>query len=486
MTEWDQARRVDGSSPSGRTPPHSFEAEEYLLSCCLLDAGDTLAKAIAANVTPEAFYHADNQIIFDHLCALFSVGQLVTIEALELSMETDKTLEGVGGLARLMEISMRMPTTAQASYFIEKIKELYLLRELIKFGTGTVEQCFDYSGGLNEFLAGTERAYLSVLHRNQAPAARWKDSVGIAKTQLKDILTRPENAINPDELSWGMADMDRLFQPMTRGESIVIASRPSIGKSSLARRIALHVAQQGVDVQFHSMEVTAGQVAANMANGMSGVSRTRLRRGPSSGEVKAYNAALDELKVLETLHVDDQADPTSLAIVAKARALAARRPLGLVIIDHLGLMADWQSRRYQNLAEVGSEITKALKQTARNLNVVVLVLAQLNRLSVKEKNRRPRKEDLRDCGGIEQNADRVILLHHPDTDPVNNGRVQLETEPVANMPNFYVEMLQDKGRDVGTSEIGVLFERACARFHEISYAKEPANPKTAEDLPFGK
>jgi len=475
MSDWDQSSPANRSAFQGRSPPHSLEAEEYLLSCCLLDGGPTLARCLAANLIPEAFYHSDNQVIFEHLVALFSTGQPVTFEGLHLAMQTSKKLEGIGGVTRLMEISARMPTTAQASQFIDKVKELHLLRDLIQFGAKTVEGCFNYTGGLPEFMATTEREYFRVLNRSQSQVADWQQSVGVARAQLKGILTQPKNMVNPDEISWGFPEMDRLFQPMTRGEFIVIAARPSIGKSSLARPIALHASQTGMDVQFQSMEVTASQVAANMANGLSGVSRTRIRRDPSPAEVKAYRDALASLSMLNTLHVDDLAAPTSLMVIAKARALAARRPLGLVIIDHLGLLADWQGTRYQNLATVGTLITAQLKQLARDLKIVVIALAQLNRLSVQEKNRRPRKEDLRDCGGIEQNADRVILLHHPDTDPLNNGRLQPETEPLEDMPNFYIEMMQDKGRDVGTSRIGMLFQREVARFREIAtHAQEPA------------
>ena len=486
MSEWEQSSPVNGSVFQGRSPPFSFEAEEYLLSCCLIDASVTLAQCLAKNLSAEAFFNPTNRLIYEHMVALFGAGEAVTLESLHLVMQTDKTLEAIGGLPTIVKIMGLMPTTVQASLFIDKLKELHLLRDMIQFGTKTVEQCFSYTGGLPEFMAETEREYFRVLNRNQSQVADWQESVGLARTQLRGILTQPKNMVNPDEISWGFPEMDRLFQPMTRGEFIVIAARPSIGKSSLARPIALHAAQAGMDVQFQSMEVTAAQVAANMANGLSGVSRTRIRRDPSPAEVKAYRDALAALSMLNTLHVDDLAAPTSLMVIAKARALAARRPLSLVIIDHLGLLADWQGTRYQNLATVGTIITAQLKQLARSLKIVVIALAQLNRLSVQEKNRRPRKEDLRDCGGIEQNADRVILLHHPDTDPLNNGRLQPETEPLEEMPNFYIEMMQDKGRDVGTSRIGMLFQREVARFREIApHVQEPAPAGAQTNEPNG-
>jgi replicative DNA helicase len=140
------------SAFTGRTPPHSAEAEEYLLSCCLLDGGDTIARCLEAKLAPQAFYLPANRVIFEKLCELYQRSPPVAIEMLIEELRTTKQLEAVGGVPYLMQVSSRIPTTAQAVYFIEKVRELYLLRELIKVTTSTVEQCFSYQGGLEEFI----------------------------------------------------------------------------------------------------------------------------------------------------------------------------------------------------------------------------------------------------------------------------------------------------------------------------------------------
>ena len=461
------------SAFAGRTPPHSVEAEGYLLSCCLLDGGMSIGECMQAKLPPQAFYLPANRVIFEQCCELYGAGKKPTVEMVAEELKTWKQLEAIGGYPYLMKVSALVATTVQLDYFINKVRELYTLRELIKFGVGLTERCLLFSGDMENVLSSSEREFLSVLHRGAAPAVSWAGAVTEAKTKLDRLLSRPKGSIAPDEISWGFSDMDYNFQPLVRQSVVVLAARPSVGKSSLARAIAYSVAKQGYHVQFNSLEVTASAVAANMANAISGVSRTTLRRNPSDGDVAAYRSALDDLERLATLRVDDDPVPTSTTIMAKARAASVRHPLGLVIIDYLQQLADWKAERHSTLAAAGGAVMNNLKQMARELNCVVLVLCQINRVPVREHNRRPTKADLRDSGDIEAAADVVVLLHRPDDDPAT-GAAQPETTPVEELPSFLIEALQDKGRDVGTGQIQLRFERAVARFRQT--IKEPTPP----------
>ena len=156
----------------GRTPPHSVEAEEYLLSCCLLDGSDSIARCLEAKLPGAAFYSPANRLIYEKLCELYQKSPPVDIAVLAEELKTSRQLDSVGGFAYLTQISGRIPTTAQAQYFIDKVRELYLLRELIKVATGAVESCYSYQGGLEEFIDKVEQDLFRITQDRLSDSAK--------------------------------------------------------------------------------------------------------------------------------------------------------------------------------------------------------------------------------------------------------------------------------------------------------------------------
>eukprot|EP01031_Cornospumella_fuschlensis_P014014 gene14014-17128_t len=166
-------RSESGANPfAGRTAPHSLEAEEYLLSCCLLDGSDVISRCLEARIRPESFYLAAHGIVFERLLDLYNRQTPIDIAVLAEDLKTIKQLDAVGGFAFLTQISSRIPTTAQAGYFIDKVRELHLLRELIRSATGAVEECYAFTGGIDEFVDQIETKIFSVTQNRVSESAK--------------------------------------------------------------------------------------------------------------------------------------------------------------------------------------------------------------------------------------------------------------------------------------------------------------------------
>jgi len=399
---------------SGRTPPHSVEAEEYLLSCCLLDGSDTIARCLEGKLAPAAFYVPANQIIFERLLELYQKSPPVALEMLIEDLRTTRQLEAVGGLPYLLQVSARIPTTAQASYFIEKVRELHLLRELIKVATGTVEQCFNYRGGLEEFVDKVEQDLFHVTQDRVSDAARpMKEPTREAITVINKLMMKKGELTGVPS---GFKDLDSLTWGFQRQEMIVLAARPSVGKTSLALNVAeaASVPRKGepVPTLIFSLEMSAAQLALRMLCARARVNVRLLRDGllsKNGQEQQDLLLAADEFSKAP-LFIDDSSHLTIMELRAKARRLYTRHKLGLIVIDYLQLISptDTQTPREQQVAEA----SRGLKAMAKELDLPVFVLSQLNRSSEKE-NREPRLSDLRESGSIEQDADVVLMLAPP-------------------------------------------------------------------------
>ncbi len=399
---------------AGRTPPFSVEAEEYLLSCCLLDGSDTIARCLEAKLPPAAFFVPANQLIYEKLCELYQKSPPVAIEMLIEELRTTKQLEAVGGVPYLLQISARIPTTAQAVYFIEKVRELYLLRELIKVATGAVEQCYGYQGGLEEFIDKVEQDIFRVTQDRISDAAKpMKEPTKEAMTVINKLMMKKGEKTG---VVTGFRDLDDLTFGFQRQEMIVLAARPSVGKTSLALNVAeaavLPKKGEPVPTLIFSLEMSAAQLALRMLCSRARVNIKLLRDGmlPKQGpEQQRLVDVADELSK-SPLFIDDSSHLSIMELRAKARRLYSRYKLGMIVIDYLQLISptDSQVPREQQVAEA----SRGLKAMAKELDLPVFVLSQLNRSSEKE-NRAPRLSDLRESGSIEQDADVVLMLDPP-------------------------------------------------------------------------
>ena len=397
-----------------RSPPHSAEAEEHVIACCLLDGSDTIARCLEARVTAASFYFPANRLLFEVMLELYQKSPPVTLEILAEELKTRRQLEAVGGFPYLMQVTGKIPTTAHAGYFIEKVREKHLLRELIKTATGAIEQAYGFTGGLEEFVDKVEQELFAVTQDRVSDSAQEiKEAIKDANTVIAKLLMKKGELTG---VTSGFKDLDAMTFGFQRQEMIVIAARPSMGKTSFALNIAESAAMpkkgDPVPVLVFSLEMSSSQLALRMLCSRSRVNMKLLRDGlvgRDGREVNALGQAAEEFKRAPIL-IDDSSNLTIMELRAKARRIHARKKLGMVIVDYLQLLngTDPRAPREQQVAEV----SRGLKALAKELDVPVLVLSQLNRSSEKE-NRTPRLSDLRESGSIEQDADVVLMLSRP-------------------------------------------------------------------------
>ncbi|MDR0353440.1 MAG: replicative DNA helicase [Opitutaceae bacterium] len=455
----DSAHAAAAATPLiGRSAPHSIEAEEYLLSCCLIDGNDTVARCLEGKIAPSAFYGPANRVIFEQLVEMYNKGAAIDLAVLAEELKTTRQLDEIGGYAYLTQISGRIPTTAQAPYFIEKIREFFLLREIIKVATGAVEKCYDYSGGLEEFIDKIEQELFAVTQDRISDAAKpMKGPVNEAMGVITKMLTKKGELTG---ISSGYKDLDNLTYGFQRQEMIILAARPSMGKTSLALNFAEAAAMpktgRGVTTLVFSLEMSAAQLALRMLCSRARVNMKRLRDGllsKNGQEQQELLQAADDFSK-SPLYIDDSSHMTIMELRAKARRLHARSPLGFVIVDYLQLLSptDPKIPREQQV----SEISRGLKALAKELDVPVLVLSQLNRAAEKE-NRTPKLSDLRESGSIEQDADVVLMLARPkDADE----KFQVAADSA--------ELIVAKQRNGPVGELKLTFLRDITRFENYT------------------
>ncbi len=409
----------DGLQKAGavlsRTFPHSKDAEEGLLACCILDP-DVIDRCMAARLTPEAFYFASHQIVYEALCAVFQRHSAVDEIILAEELKDSGRLDEIGGLPFINQLTNRVETTAHANHFMDIVREKYLLRRLIRTSSGTIEKCYNYQGGLDQFLEEVEQEIFNISEqRSSDTAIPMKESVKEAYTLVQKLLER-KGELNG--LSSGFIDLDKMTYGFHPAEMIILAARPSMGKTSLALNFAeaavfpkpARTEVKPTPCLVFSLEMSAAQLAMRMLCGRARVSMIRLRDGISSAEERQrLLAAADELSKAP-LWIDDSGSLNIMEVRAKARRLHGKHGLGLIVVDYLQLLSGTDSsvQREQQIAE----ISRGLKAMSKELNLPVIVLSQLNRESEKEK-RAPRLSDLRESGSIEQDADVVFMLARP-------------------------------------------------------------------------
>jgi replicative DNA helicase len=442
----------------GRAPPHSLEAEEYLLGCCLLDGADSIALCLEAKLPGAAFYSSANRLIYEKLTELYQKSPPVDVAVLAEELKMTRQLEAVGGYAHLAKLGASIPTTAQAQYFLDKVRELYLLRELIKVATVTVENCLNYTGGLPEFIDKVEQDVFRITQDRISDSAKlMKEPTHEAMNVITKMMMKKGELTG---VTSGFKDLDDLTWGFQRQEMIVIAARPSMGKTSLALNIAESAALprrgDAVPTLVFSLEMSAGQLALRMLCSRARVNMRALREGVLSKNGEDYTrlvAAADEFSKA-AIYIDDSSHLSIMELRAKARRAQARRKLGLIIVDYLQLLSptDSQSPREQQVAEA----SRGLKALAKELDLPVIVLSQLNRSSEKE-NRAPKLADLRESGSIEQDADVVLMLSRPkDADE----KFQVATDSA--------ELVVAKQRNGPVGELRLTFLRDITRFENYT------------------
>jgi replicative DNA helicase len=456
----------DSTNAAHRVPPHSIEAEEYLLACCFLDGSDVVARCIEADLTPRSFYSPANGVIFEVCISLFTVGQPFDLSTIAAELETRRQLSEIGGYAYLTQISSRIPTTAQSKYFIAKVRELHALRETIKVARGLVESCYAYEGEGVADLVTPAVSRLTVIASGGSTEKEkdWDAVVSEAEVDLQAMLdSKGKNARREIPFPWPR--MNELFGPMQRGQLVVIAARASVGKSSLARPMLRAATDIGRKAYYVTLEVNPRRVPLQIASSIAGIGLRQVAHAHAADQ----RDVMDALRNLKGRGITISSKDRSIArIEARARALHAKGMLDIMFIDHGGYVQDVY--KVQSSEKVGAcgLLTKTLKRLADELDIVVVLLWQLNRSSVQQGNREPNLTDLKDSGSLEEDADKVLLIHRPDADPLSGNSPQSETMSMEELPRYFQNVIQAKGRDDGTAFMSFYLRRATATFSPAS------------------
>ncbi len=446
----------------GRTMPHNVEAEQGLLAACILDSGEVLPLCLERNIRPEAFYVATHQIIYESIISLYEKKTVVDEILLAEDLSNRNELDTVGGMSGINQIMDRIETTAHASYFLDIVRTKYLLRRLIRSSTHTVERCFEEQENLAEFLQDVETEIFEIgMDKSEDASREISQTIDAAVAMVHSFL---EGKGSMRGVSTGLKDLDGLTLGLQKNNMIVLAARPSMGKTSLAMNIAESVALpkegEGSPTIIFSLEMGHQDLGMRLLCARARVSMSRLQDGFCSAEEKQLLASSAiELKKAPIV-IDDSSNITIMELRAKARRIASRiqnkhgRPVGLIVVDYLQLLAGTNPSvgREQQI----SEISRGIKGLAKELEVPVLVLSQLNRDMEKEK-RKPRLSDLRESGSIEQDADVVLLLSKPkDSDD--------EFQTIQNVADLIVA----KQRNGPVGELTLTFRKEYTRFENYS------------------
>lgn len=465
--DFKQARRqragLADPAKLDRLPPHSVEAEQGVLGCVLLSPNDCLGQCIEKfSAGPEVFYDLRHRAIFEVLLEMFDAKTPVDLITLQQALKDRQQLEGVGGLAYLASLPDAVPSAANLDYYIEIVREKFVLRRMIGTCTEVVSRAYEHQGEVDALLDEVERDILKISgDRAGAAVSGMKELVGRAIQQI-ELYHQRQGQLGG--LSTGFVDLDRMTDGWHPGEMIVIAARPSMGKTSLAMNLAEHAALDlALPVGVFSLEMTAEALALRMLSSIGRVNSRTVREGFLSERDFAMLTKASGRLSKAPLFIDDSSGLSILQLRAKARRMHQQHGIKLFVIDYLQLLCS-TNRRAENRQQEIADISGGVRALAKELRVPVVVLSQLNRELEKDKARKPRLSDLRESGAIEQDADVVALLYHPASD-------EAEEAQNSGADAVPVNLLIAKQRNGPTGDVALTFLKGCTRFE--SAAKIP-------------
>jgi replicative DNA helicase len=392
-----------------RLPPQFPEGEKAILGGLLLD-NDALSKVMAV-LSVEDFYREAHRSIFRAMADLSSRNEPVDWITLTAALKEAGLLEAVGGPAFLTELADAVPSAANILHYTQKVKERAILRQLISAATEISTRCYEDHANIDEFLDEAEQVIFKVGEsRIQSGFVHIHDLMKDSIETVENLYERKENITGVPS---GFQDLDKETAGFQRSDLVIIAGRPSMGKTSFALNVAMNAAiEGGVPTAVFSLEMSKEQIGLRLLCSKARVNLKSLRTGYlSDRDWSSLTLAVGNISDAP-LYIDDTPAINTLEIRAKARRLKKEKGLGLILVDYLQLMRG--ATRSDSREKEISEISRSLKALAKELNVPVLALSQLNRKVEERPNKRPQLADLRESGAIEQDADVIIFIYRDE------------------------------------------------------------------------
>ena len=423
------AQPTPPASPrSDRIPPYSEEAERGVLGAVLLDPG-ALDKAVERGVLADAFYLRIHQELFEVLLAMVQEGRPVDLLTVGERLRSLGRFEGLGGQAFLEGLVDSTPTAAHAEYYIDIIRQKFILRSIIARSAEAQEACFGADEDADVILGKTEQAFFDITELQRTAITPWSDLINVAMEEIEIIFQEKKGITG---VPTGYRDLDDILQGLQKGDMVVLAARPSMGKTSLALNIAENVAlgkdqpdQKPQPVAVFSLEMSKEQLVRRMICSNAEVPSHKLTGGYLSKDLHGrLTQAASQLRKAPIL-LDDTAGLEVLELRSRARRMKRKHDIAMIVVDYLQMLHYPQFAREGRQLETAAT-SGALKGMAKELKVPVLVLSQLSRApEQRSDSAKPRLSDLRDSGAIEQDADVVLLLRRPsryEEDPQHEDR----------------------------------------------------------------
>ncbi|MBT2658870.1 replicative DNA helicase [Bacillus sp. ISL-18] len=440
-----------------RMPPQNIEAEQAVLGAIFLEPS---ALTVASEILiPEDFYRASHQKIFNVMLDLNDQGKAVDLVTVTEELAAAKLIEDIGGVSYLSELSGSVPTAANIEYYARIVEEKSLLRRLIRTATNIASDGYSREDEVEALLSEAEKSIMEVAQRKNAGAFH----------NIKDVLVRTYDNIEEMHnrvgeitgISTGFAELDRMTAGFQRNDLIIVGARPSVGKTAFALNIAANVATKtNENVAIFSLEMGAEQLVMRMLCSEGNIDAQRLRTGSLTdddwGKLTMAMGSLSNSGIF----IDDTPGVRISDIRSKCRRLQQEHGLGMILIDYLQLILG-SGRSGENRQQEVSEISRSLKQLARELKVPVIALSQLSRGVEQRQDKRPMMSDIRESGSIEQDADIVAFLYRDDYYDKESENKNI------------IEIIIAKQRNGPTGTVALAFVKEYNKFVNLETRYEP-------------
>jgi replicative DNA helicase len=409
----------DSPAPSARpdrVPPHSEDAERGVLGSMLLDADRVIDLAIERQIRADSFYIPAHRVVFETIVDLHNRGRPVDLLTVGQRLREIGKLDGIGGQAFIEGLMDATPTSAAIEYFIDVVRQKHILRRIIDASRNAVESCYRADDTADLILDRAAQDLFDISHDQRRTVIPWADAVKETMVHIEHIF---QNKSGVTGVPSGFIDIDRVTGGFQPSDMIIIAARPSMGKTSLAMNIAEKVAMGEVSdhrarpVAIFSLEMPREALVTRMLCSRADLRSDILRKGMLSGDMhnRLVQAASDLQKA--QIYVDDSAGLEAVELRARARRLKKQYDIQLIVVDYLQML-NFSLKSNEGRQREVAAISASLKAMAKELRIPVIVLSQLSRApETREKTAVPKLSDLRDSGSIEQDADVVMLLRRP-------------------------------------------------------------------------
>ena len=456
----EAAHSVAAADAVRQVPPHSVEAEQSVLGGVFINP-DTL-NSLIGHLAADDFYIPAHRDIYNAFLELTSTGAPVDLATTAAHLKSHEKLEGAGGAAYLGELATSAISTSNVEYFANMVRDKSLARSLIGSCSNIIGRCFDPAMAVNELLDESEQAIFAISNKTAG------QTVKSAKELVKAVFEDITNRVDSHETVTGVPTKYRLLDHMTAGlqrsDLIIVAARPAMGKTAFVLNLALRAAiWGGVPTVIYSLEMSMEQLMQRMLCAWGKVDLSKLRRASSlqDADWQSLMSAADAIS-RAPIFIDDSPALTPLELRARTRRLKAEHNIGMVVIDYLQLMRS--ARRTDSRELEISEISRSLKALAKELDLPVIALAQLNRKVEERKDRRPLLSDLRESGAIEQDAD-VIMFIYRDAAYLPQGVERPAADPA--------EIIIGKQRNGPVGTVNLMYIPAYTAFEDISSYAPP-------------